>query len=211
MYTHQSFETAAENMAFDRDCIGRLVNQEIPAFLRIYTWQQRGLTQSEKRPIPTPLQPIDHAYRSTGGGIVFHCPGDIVFATGAPIHYNKLPTTIKERCDWMSEQLAMALQSVGVPVTRSLPKTTTRDAITFCSAYHNPYELVVGDNKIVGIAVKRTRQYMVFQGVIHVRKTALFYPELTPSYTRYFTAGCQETCAIDTQQLCAKIKDALSF
>ena len=79
MIDNTSFLTANENMAYDADLFAR-TEEHGNRFIRVYHWQQPGLTQSEKRDIPEDLLGYDYSYRLTGGGVVFHSPADIVFS-----------------------------------------------------------------------------------------------------------------------------------
>ena len=94
------FKHARENMNYDVSCVQRLHKHTQTHFFRQYTWQDVSITQSEKRAIPEDLSHVDHAFRLTGGGLVFHCPGDIVFSSAAPIKNTPLPSRLKERCYW---------------------------------------------------------------------------------------------------------------
>ena len=192
MFDNTSFKTSKENMRYYRDQFLTVSNHPKSLYFRFYPWQSVGLTQSEKRLFPNDLLSFDHAYRLTGGGIVFHCPGDIVFSHAAPIYHRLLPNKLKDRCLWMSKTIQAALikEGISVDLAADLPAPQSDSNIMFCNAYHNPYECILENQKICGIALKKTRNSIIFQGSIHLQNTAIWFPELHHSYGSFFTKGC---------------------
>ncbi len=187
-----SFHTAQENMRYDETQFSLIQPDSNHLFFRFYPWQSHGLTQSEKRPLPENLLSFDHAYRLTGGGIVFHCPGDIVFSHAAPIKHPLLPQKLKDRCLWMAKSIQAALIKAGIPtdLAADLPEPQSKSNIMFCNAYHNPYECLLDNQKICGLALKKTRHSIIFQGSIHLHNTATYFTNIQDTYGSYFTRGC---------------------
>ena len=181
------FKTALDNMNFDNELVQKVQTNALPYFFRLYSWQQPGITQTEKRPLDKNLTFIDHAPRLTGGGIVFHCPGDLVFSHAAKITDPRLPKSIKKRCEWLSNAFHQAFTSVNIPVKKSIE--SQKQNIQFCSSYHNPYELTLNNHKVLGIAVKKTKDIIAFQVVIHLHPTKKWFNELSKNYEPFFTPG----------------------
>ena len=194
MFDNTSFKTAQENMLYDVQSCHALSKEQDPLFFRFYPWQSIGLTQSEKRPIPKDLCSFEHAFRLTGGGLVFHCPGDIVFSHVAPIKHPLLPHKLKDRCYWIAKTIKKGLHNVGIHVQLAGDKLVnyTPDSIMFCNTYHNPYECLLDNEKVCGLALKKTRSTILFQGSIHLQNTQKWFPELTARYGSYFTKGCSK-------------------
>ena len=209
MFDNASFATASENMIYDKNQFLLHEQNNNDCFFRFYSWQAIGLTQTEKRKFPQVLTTLDHAYRVTGGGIVFHCPGDIVFAHSAPVNHPILSSNIKQRCLWMAQTIQSALQRSGIPVTLAgdIPSTHSERNILFCNAYHNPYECMLADQKVCGIAVKKTRSSIIFQGSIHLKSTFDYFPHLASEYGSYFTKGCSTQNTPTTETIIQTLKD----
>ena len=181
---NKSFSTATENMAFDKQLFNTFNNKQ-KSFFRCYTWKKRGLTQSEKRNIPENLTHIDHGFRCTGGGIVFHCPNDIVWSYGVPI-INKNPSP-KDVMATLKNHFQSTFEHFGIHATAK--KTKSTPDITFCASYDNPYELAINETKIFGLALRKTAPYILVQGVLHVAETALHFTDIHSMYKQYFTKG----------------------
>ena len=93
------FKTAQENMDYDETL---LELKERRGICRLYQWQnQPSITLPYNRTLPTELIDIDHAHRPTGGGIVFHSPGDLLFTIIASMKDPIFPTTFKEKLQWI--------------------------------------------------------------------------------------------------------------
>ena len=203
-----SYDYAADNMNYDNNLVAALQRNTISSFLRFYIWKNRGLTQSEKRCINTNLNHIDHAYRVTGGGLVFHCPGDIVFSYGAPINTPNIPKKLKDRCMWFATIIKEGLHNIGISVELAKNVNQINQDIYYCSSYHNPYECMLDNQKISGIALKKTRQYIIFQGVIHIEATNQWFHDIHPDYKRYFTTGISHCFETNVHQ---KIETLITF
>lgn len=179
-----SLNTANENMAFDERLFNTFKTKQ-KSFFRCYTWKERGLTQSEKRNIPENLSHIDHGFRCTGGGIVFHCPNDIVWSYGVPI-INKNPSP-KDVMATLKNHFQSTFEHFDIHTTAKTTKSTPD--ISFCASYDNPYELAINDTKIFGLALKKTATYILVQGVLHVAETAIHFNDIHTMYKQYFTKG----------------------
>ena len=209
MFCTDSFQSSSENMLKDNELTQALLSGSIDQFCRIYTWEKAGITQSEKRAIPAKLTSFDTASRLTGGGIVFHCPGDIVFSQGALIHDDRFPKDIKDRCAWVSNCIQQAFLNQHIPVTASLASTHTSPNITFCASYHNPFELMIHQHKLVGIAVKKTRDCIIFQGVIHLHATANHFDNFPTEYSAYMSTDITQDFSINVAQIISFLKTKL--
>ncbi len=195
MINKTGFETAKENMDYDVDLFEQL-KESNQRFFRIYEWKHVGLTQSEKRDIPKDLLAYDHSYRLTGGGVVFHCPGDIVFSIGGSLGDDYFPSKSKDLMLWCSQLFSSALQSMDIPVYTKDELNGAKN-INFCASYFNPYELYVKDAKVFGFALKKTRSHFLIQGVVHVLPTEQGYSSVANLYSLFFTKGIQQSFNID--------------
>lgn len=183
-----SFATSAQNMRFDEQLLDQFLRSSGDPIFRFYEWQNRGLTYSEKRIPDSTLLTIDHSPRVTGGGVVFHGPGDIVFSIIMGTKDPRFPRQLKGKMVWVSDYVRTLFESVEVPLTMGSAHNMEQD-ILFCNSYYNPYELYFGKEKVCGIALRKYREAVVFQGVIHLTSSFDHYPELVSEYGAVFTRG----------------------
>ncbi len=168
---------AKDNMAHD----AYLFAQQEP-FVRVYTWQMPSITYAHRQTLPEALQAIDNSDRLTGGGIVFHCPGDIVFAMAMP-----LDGSFKTRL----HRIQKALEHVLNPYQVLSPQEEGGALVNreYCATYHSPYELSAGSSKVVGLAAKKNKQHIWIQGIVHVMPSMTHFECLGDLYAPYFTQG----------------------
>lgn len=191
MVLRDSFATAAQNMRFDEELLATFLMSSGDPVFRFYEWQNRGLTYSEKRIPDSPLLSIDHSPRVTGGGVVFHGPGDIVFSIIMSAKDPRFPRQLKGKMVWVSDYVRTLFENVGVLLTMGSANTMAQD-IMFCNSYYNPYELYFGQEKVCGIALRKYRDAVIFQGVIHLTSSFDHFPELVAEYGAVFTRGLSE-------------------
>lgn len=165
---------------------------------RFYTWETPSLTVSYNKTIPDDLHQsalggaFDVSPRMTGGGIVFHCPGDIVFfVAGSQAQFGE--SKIKQMMQRLSGDIAHAIQKTGRVLEMSESEVVSGMAgprqIQFCNGYFNPYEWYFQGEKAVAIAARRIRDMFVFQGIIHTQESANFFSMVPDTYQRHFTKG----------------------
>lgn len=185
--THtNTFASAAENMQFDEQLLSDLQNGAYPYFFRYYPWQTPGLTLPKSVEVPEELLHYDRAHRSTGGGIVFHCPGDSVFSLGFFINDSRFPAKFKEKLHVISEWFGEHLLKEGFE-TYCQVDTSERYDRTFCTTYPNPFERYCNGHKVVAFAMKRTRDVFMVQGIIHRKATGIFFHH--EGLSCFFTQG----------------------
>lgn len=194
------FQTAEENMRFDDDLLDRLIAKEWGSFYRFYIWQQTGITYTHSKECPKELRHLDHAERATGGGIVFHSPGDIVFSIGIRTDDSSFPKSYKDKLCVMTRRITKITESTGIKTSPS-QKSGERN-LMFCNSYYNPYEREIEGQKSIAIAMRKFRDVILFQGVIHLKsnwKVPEFYI-LPKSFHTYFTRGV-ENLNLETGEL----------
>jgi lipoate-protein ligase A len=196
----RSFPHAEENMRYDDTLLQSLQLGQRDSFFRAYEWQVPSITHSYNKPLAEDLVSIDHASRATGGGIVFHSPGDITFSLGAYHHHPDLPQRFKDKIEWVSHHMTQALEHCGVHTTASI-HPEGEQTIQFCNGYHNPYERMVNGQKCVAIAMRRFRDVFMMQGVIHMTNNKDFFI-LDAAYTPYLTEGLKGQLEAKALMLC---------
>jgi lipoate-protein ligase A len=189
IFIDDSFDTAAENMHFDEQLLERLEQEPDKRFFRFYEWKNPGITLSYNKDIPASLLEIDHSKRLSGGGVVFHSPGDIVFSITARLDDDFFPKKFKDKLCFVSNTLSNAItDALEEPVTSTAE--TTEKNILFCNSYPNPYERYVNGEKVLALAQRKYRDLFLIQGVIHCSSNFEYFSQYT-DYTTYFTQGAK--------------------
>ncbi|MFN8498396.1 MAG: ligase [Anaerolineae bacterium] len=115
------------------------------------------------------------ARRSSGGGAVFTGVSlslDIALPPGDPLDSHD----ITESYRWLGETWVAALASLGIAARLVSVAEARADAQTLapllkrvCYAGLSPYEVAVGNRKVVGLAQRRRRQGALIQGGVYLR------------------------------------------
>jgi len=165
-----------------------VANHSEGILLRHYRWEKPGITLPEKRAIPEELSPCDVGIRPTGGGILFHAPGDFLFSLIAPNHDPRFPKPLSQKMKWLSLAMKSALTHIGL---ETLPDEDTGVGIErqYCHTYPNPFELRYAGDKICAFALRRFRNVFLIQGLLHLQPNSSAFPELGADYTPYFSEG----------------------
>ncbi len=170
IYT-QSKPNAAENMAFDRDLLGQTRADHQLRF-RLYTWESISVTYPERITLPADYAQLDAASRPSGGGIVFHHPGELGFTCAATLKDPHFPPQFRDKLCWFQDWIAQSLTRypTSAPATpsKSATRTSSNHAPVLCTDYPSPYELHLGDKKILGLAIRRYKDVFLVQGVVHL-------------------------------------------
>lgn len=171
----RSFSTAEENMRYDDKLLQSLYpNQRM---IREYRWQHPGITFSYKQQCPEYLNPFDVSKRVTGGGIVFHSPGDIVFSV---IGWRSDPIfngSLKQILVTISNHIRESLADAGIHVDTGPSYTAVNHQ--FCTQYPTPFELAVNGEKICGLTIRRLKDRWLVQGIVHLQKTHVSFNSVT--------------------------------
>ena len=156
--------------------------------LRHYRWETPSITLPEKREIPAALRHYDVGIRPTGGGVLFHSPGDFLFSLIAPNQDARFPKPLSQKMHGLSLAMRNALASIGCDTH---PDTDTGHPIerTYCNTYPNPFELRHNGDKVCAFALRRFRHCFLIQGLLHLRPNAPAFPALGDAYTPYFSKG----------------------
>jgi len=173
-------------------------------YYRFYKWNQRGITYSYKQSPPPELLSLDTGQRYTGGGIVFHCPGDLVFTVCDWLHNAYFPKSLKEKMNYITKQIQSIAQKVGIPLTQHTH--TTSPNYDFCHSYPNPYELFLGPHKVTAITIRKSRDRFLIQGIIHTQDQFHHFSDY-PLYQAYFSEGLSQVDPATSQKFANRLKD----
>ena len=166
----------AFNMALDEALL--LVHEAgaAPPTLRVYGWCQPtlslGYAQNAHQEVDLATcqsQGIAVVRRPTGGRAVLH-DQEVTYSVVMPILLVDAASTITEHYRRIGMALAMALQSLGVPVHLARPQvrvaSSRAQASPACFAALSRYELSAAGKKIVGSAQKRAQRALLQHGAI---------------------------------------------
>ncbi len=163
----------------DWDATHVLSSDPVRLLFRVYSWQIPSITYGNAQSLPQ-NPAYDVAKRITGGGQVFHSPGDIVVALSGHRNTLFLPTPFKEKLAWFQDFLHRALSDAGLKTQASSAQNTTVD-LAYCATYPNPFELNLGATKIVGVAGRSLKTRFIIQGIIHLNNGLLFFDQDPPA------------------------------
>ncbi|MSR89236.1 MAG: hypothetical protein EXS67_06245 [Candidatus Margulisbacteria bacterium] len=184
---YESFKSASENMRFDESLLEKKEN-----CIRLYEWQNPGITYPEKRALPEDLHHLDHATRITGGGIVFHSSGDVVITVMARLDDPNFPSKLKEKLYRITEWIQAALKICGIYAKLKETQPSEKN-LQFCQSYFSPYELYSEGVKVCGLTLKKYREYFILQGILHLANTEDYFADLPKFYHPFFSKGILPT------------------
>ncbi len=162
----ESFETAVANMAFDEMMLTQTMADGVLRF-RVYPWQFPGITYPDRIVDLDEFEGQDLAPRVSGGGIVFHAAGDLVFCCVARCEDPFFEKSFKAKLAWFPGWVRAGLARLGVNVDVDFDVLGEAD-LRYCASYPSPYELTVFGEKVLGVAIRRYRDVFLVQGVVHL-------------------------------------------
>ena len=116
--------------------------------------------------------------RASGGGPVLWDNDliaiDVILPHGDP----RLPDDIVAAYRWVGEAVASALQGLGIPGARSVPPDEAREwpvgaSSGLCFGGLSPWEVVVGDRKVLGLSQVRKQAGAIIQVGVPMRLNAV--------------------------------------
>lgn len=195
-----SFDTAQENMQWDAEQSLEFEAGYRQPVGRIYRWKNPGITIPQtKVGLWTPLD-CDWAPRITGGGVVFHCPGDIVFLIAVHESESDWPRSMKERLRRIQQWIVHHCEDEGFDVNCTNPSTGVVDH-TYCQQYPNTFELDYQGSKCLGLAVRKFRTHWVVQGVLHTQDGSQAFAHLAEGHSLSQGIPIQQLPSFDTLTL----------
>jgi len=187
-------------MARDRRLLEVVARGEVPFALRFYLWSRPavscgfGLGRKALEILDREALSRDGVRvveRPTGGGLLYHGP-DLSFGLAIkPFPGAHL---------WVARAVARGLARLGVPARvggRFPAREVTRNRL--CFAVPSPGEVVAEGRKLAGIARRRTRGGLLFQGSVYLDpgpERILLYlrgdpePPASPEKERHWPAAC---------------------
>ena len=139
----------------------------VPGILRFYNWTEPALTvgfHQRSFPFNDPCLDIPIIHRPTGGGAVLHFD-DITFSISTPrigVFSGGIPESSRKISHVMKSTLALCGIETGVKGGRHAFSPV-------CFSRSSPSELLMGENKIMGLALLKKQGFLLVQGVIPLR------------------------------------------
>lgn len=192
---------------------------------RIWTYRQPAIVLgcSQRRLLAAARDDADIALllRGSGGGAVLAGPWMLGLSVALPAHHALSVSGSVASYRWLGELLATLLQEAGV-AARALPAEEVRSRATpaslawACFGGLSPWEVVVGDCKIAGLAQVRRRHGVLWVGGLLLDPpdwTLLCQPlsqgaDAASTLARVTTSWTQERGARPESQLVAAALDA---
>ena len=154
------------------------------ARLRFYSWSRPAITcgyaQRPDKLIDTARATalgVELASRITGGGMVFHQPGELTYCLIAPL--GALPEGILPSCNFISGILLRGLHKLGIPAALAARAGDTGRQRDICFLRPAKYELTVHGKKLIGSAQKRGRRALLQHGSLPLEPPLPVFAEFT--------------------------------
>ncbi len=175
----------AENMRRDSE---KFLNSEKEAienffYLSFYTWQKKTISFGYSQKIAELVDvkkaaalDIELVSRPTGGGMVFHQPGELTYCLVAD--QKLFPGGIIPSCNRISEIIIAGLNKLGLSVelARSRGADVLNEAL--CFARPAKYEVLSGGRKLLGSAQRRGKNVFLQQGSLPLSVLSEDFAEL---------------------------------
>lgn len=156
------------NMAIDEALI-QLVSRENVPVLRFFDWSNPcisiGFSQRVKDVLDLSLCEENHisfVRRPTGGGVVFH-GFDLTYSVVLPAGFVK---DIYEGYNLVQSNILKGLEKAGV-TANIYEKIEKPDLKSHCFVTPNFGDIIIGGNKLCGLAARRIKQNILYQGYIY--------------------------------------------
>ncbi len=184
LITDSGVQTGANNMEIDQRALDAMMagKQKKPV-VRFFQWDKAVITygylmDAEKvASYATGHGNPPIVKRPTGGGTVLHMPNDLSLSLLWPRHSGLLPDAPRECYAVIHDALRTGVRRYLGDVTLSLhakeKSCETTPAKKFSLCFQEPVcdDVMLDKKKIIGGALRVTRQAMLYQGAIQIRST----------------------------------------
>jgi len=188
-----AFKTAQQNMDYDTRMMENLTGDTVA--IRFYKWQSCGVTLPLNKPDIIPSINCDKGWRITGGGAVFHSPGDIVFSIAAKIDSPEFPKSFKDKLCVVTKWVEAGLAACEIPLQKEAPEVVKN--LAFCTQYPSEYERFNNNQKALAMAVRRFKDRWLVQGVIHTKTHADWHTILPKELHPMLTSGLNKDVSLE--------------
>lgn len=193
LFDNTGYGTAEDNMRYDEHLADHLVADT--RIFRMYEWPTVAITLPSGRYVPDGLEKVDHSIRCSGGGILFHSPGDLVFSVVTAVDDSLWPKLLKDKMGRLTDYFETMFHMLSLDVHRS--QTEELSNRQFCNHYYNPFELYWKKEKVLALALRRLRHVLVVQGIVHLQNGHHFFEPYVPLFGDFISKGFDGSVSFD--------------
>lgn len=173
---HTKAAQGAWNMAVDEAILDFVRRDEVPATLRLYSWEPACFSLGYAQPVgdvdlnALELQGWQLVRRPTGGRAILHTD-ELTYSVVGPPEDPRLAGGVLESYKHLASALLSALHILGIPA-EALEKTSQNSTETKTNNKENPvcfevpsnYEITIAGKKLIGSAQARRRDGVLQHG-----------------------------------------------
>ena len=161
------------NMARDEALLVRAGSGASPPTLRLYQWDPPTISLgyfqrfADYERLPPPLNSLAVVRRQTGGGAILH-DLELTYSLTIPIDHSLLEGGPNCLYEVVHDAVIASLATLGIPASRGGQDDDsgpTRGPM-FCFRRRHRFDILVGQEKVVGSAQRRTREAILQHGSI---------------------------------------------
>ncbi len=191
LITDSGVNSAARNMAIDQKALDAMVRgiHKTP-IVRLFQWQDTVVTygylldKAKVKDWATANGNLEMVQRPTGGGAVVHAPTDLAISFLWPRKSGLLPDNPRDCYAEIHAMLragvkkylgdsAPSLYAPGAPGAAACDAPPADGQNRFSVCFEAPVcnDVMLGDRKVVGGALRITRTALLYQGAVQLRRT----------------------------------------
>ena len=198
--------------AMDADLSMAIELPDLERHLCLYEWTHPAISYGYTQSIPQDLNTssLDSGRRATGGGIVFHNPGDLIFACAAPLSDPLFPKRLKHKMSTIRDLFIDVFLQFDIMLHSRENTDLDSQNTMFCSTYSNPYELFYNNQKILALTLRRFKSTLLIQGIIHLNNNYDNFDGFE-HYQPFFSKGLSNKTINfnSTQSVCCNLVNTL--
>jgi lipoyl(octanoyl) transferase len=162
--------TGAWNMAIDEAIMEAVAEERVPPTLRFYQWEPACLSLGKRQPLDgvdlrrCAQDGVDVVRRPTGGWAILHT-GELTYSVAALDTDPRATGPILDAYRRLSAGLVEGLRRLGAPARMNpVNPYGVHNASAACFEVPSAYEIVVGEQKLIGSAQTRPRGRVLQHG-----------------------------------------------
>ena len=163
-----------DNMRWDVELLNGVERGTLPPSLRFFRFLEPTVSFGRLQKLKDVRSLVPRGWstvqRPTGGGVVFH-DGDVCLSLCWPVGQNPLPTRPQEQYRWVHSAILEALRpTISLRMAECCDAPQPEEPFHVRACFHNPvgYDLLWNQKKIVGGALRCTRQATLYQGSLQM-------------------------------------------
>jgi len=180
-------QTGIENLTLDHRLFQNheFGPEESGSILRFYSWVTPTISFGYSQAIEDLVDSqkakqlgIECVKRITGGGMVFHQPGELTYCLIMNLDDPLLPRGLMSSFNFISEIIIRALNNIGVKSYLASKKGVSLFQEAVCFSRPTRYEILANNKKLVGSAQKRGKRTLMQHGSIAIDQRLTLFDQL---------------------------------